>query len=131
MFFPVGPIVRRYMDRPVKDIKLPLSGATVSVYTWLTVGDARRIQKVALSGSKIQSNGGDLSLSDLSPSVAVDVQAERVRCLIAKIVDSENKQVEDIAGFIDSLPEPDGALLDAEALSLTNASSHTSTELKK
>jgi hypothetical protein len=102
------------MERKTEELTLPLSGAKVVLYSYLTTGDSRKIGRVALSAV-----GLDLSdvehpkpqMSNVSGVFVSDVEDVALGCLIKEIFTADGEKVVDIIGFINDLPISDGNLV--------------------
>lgn len=120
-------------DRPTEDIKLAESGATVTLYSSMTTGDYRKIQRAVMDGMKVKFDAKDPQnpdIQDISGSVTMDQEEAVLKCLLVRIVDKDGNEVENTQEFVYNLPIPDGNDL-YEKVNELSASSSLSKEAKK
>lgn len=103
------------MDRPTIEIILPESKSKVSMYTYLTSGQYREIQKSLLKEVKVDPNKGqDQKIGEISADVVFEQQDAICKFLIKEISDNEGKKIDDIGAFIYDLSIKDGNTLYAK-----------------
>lgn len=101
-------------DRPTEDLKLEESGAVITLYSNITTGDFRKIQRTIITEMKVRidpSNPTESKIQDISGAVAMDEEDVVLECLLVKIVDKEGNNVENMKKFIYDLPVNDGNAL--------------------
>lgn len=126
-------ITRMDYDRPTEELKLTESGAVVTLYSTVTTGDYRKIQRAVMEGMKVRYNTKDPTnpdIQDISGSVTMDQEEVVLSCLLVKIVKEDGTEVENIKEFIYNLPVPDGTAL-YEKVNELSANSSLSKEAKK
>lgn len=108
--------------RPTQEITLPLSGAKVTLYEYLTNGQNRIIKKIAMSAIKIKvEKGKDPDIQQMDTSFKIDMEDQALRFLVKEIFHS-GVIVADVAGFIDNLRAKDADFLYAKINELTDNS---------
>lgn len=120
------------MERPTTELTLPESKAKIVIYSFLTGGDFRKIQRQLLKDLKItekQVQSGNF-FEDISASVGLDQQDLVLEFLIKEATDSSGKKVENIKEFVYNLSIPDSNFLYQTSSKIT-AGSNLSKELKK
>lgn len=131
---PLTKTIGGYMDqRKTITLQLPLSGATVELYEFLTHANNRDIKKYSMQALGIkmpETKDEKPDLKAIDPAVSIDIQDFTMKQLIKKITDRDGVEVVSITDFIDNLPSQDGDLLLAKADELT-AGSTLSVDAKK
>lgn len=121
------------MDRPTTEIKLQDCEATITLYSFLTGGDFRKLQKTILEGTKIKLNQDieNLDLGEVSGSMALESQDITLKLLLKGITTKDGLAVENTEDFIYNLTMKDSAQLYAESKRLTDASTLPEVDKKK
>jgi hypothetical protein len=80
------------MERETKKITTPC-GAVVELYTYLTGGETRELQKILLKGRKVdEMQGGKLDMSTMGVETMLEVQ-DLMLTLLAVSLNGEKKDV--------------------------------------
>lgn len=104
---------------PTTAIKLPISGKEVVVYNYLTTGENRQIQRLMISGTKVDLNTG--SVGEVTGASLFETQD----LAISFLVKDYNKEE------IDNLPVEDGDVLYQKIQEITVGSTLTTADKKK
>ena len=71
---------------PTREVKLS-TGETVHLYTYLTIGESRQLQKTLLAGGKLDLKEGQLE--EVSPALYMDMQDQALTFLVKNITKAE------------------------------------------
>ena len=118
-------------NRETKEVLLPVSKAKVVVYTYLTFGEIRQINRVPTSHASVTFNEDNKpTVSAIPGTVGEEMQDLTFSFLVKEITDSEGKAVEDKKSFINNLRQEDGEFL-LQVLDEVSQGSSLSAEGKK
>ena len=121
-------------DRPIEELKLPESGATVTLYANITTGDYRKIQRVVMESMRVKfhpENPKNPDIQDVSSAVSMDQEETVLSCLLVKIVDGAGNNVSNTTQFVYDLPVGDGNLLYDKINEISSGASLTKEAKKK
>lgn len=123
------------MERPTEVIQLPDSGANVTIYTYITGGQSRDLQKALLKGVNININEAskdpkNLDLGEIPALIALEQEDMALNFLVKSIALQDGTIVTDIPKFVYDLTENDDKILRDRINTLTSASK-LSEEVKK
>jgi len=97
--------------RPLKDLKLPVSGYAAKVVTYLTRGETKRVDLAQFEGSAFEYVGADLNIKNVAP----DSQAKRDDTLllvgVKELKDKSGNSIEITKEVFDEIPDEDTRLL--------------------
>lgn len=117
------------MDRPTTEIILPVSGATVVLYTYLTTFADREIKNVALKNVKF--NNGAVN-SDVTGEFLSEAEDVALRHLVKEIRPKEGDIItEGFVEYIGNLHSDDGDAIYTEINKLTTKSKLSPEDKKK
>ena len=130
------------MERPTIELLLPISGARVVLYQYMTTGQFRDLQKALVKDvqfdlSKLDPNEKDqektaksVEIKSISPVIGYEQEEMVLKFLVKEIIAKEGNTITDITAFVYDLPRSDGDLLYKKINELENKSS-LSEEAKK
>ena len=130
------------MERPTIELLLPISGARVVLYQYMTTGQFRDLQKALVKDvqfdlSKLDPNEKDqektaksVEIKSISPVIGYEQEEMVLKFLVKEIIAKEGNTITDITAFVYDLPRSDGDLLYKKINELENQSS-LSEEAKK
>lgn len=110
------------MERPTVDITLPESGATVTLYEYLTNGENRALKRIALSGTKFKIIDGKPDKEQfVDTSFTIDMEDQALKFLIRSVL-LNGQVVTDTTAFVNNLTAKDADLLYEKINAVTTAS---------
>jgi hypothetical protein len=119
------------MERPTKEITLPASKARIVLYTYFTIGDRRKISRATLSGMQMTLDPSNPQTNQtISGESIIDAEEIAFSCII-KEAWSNGEKVENLAEFIENLPDADGIILKDQVNELDKASGLSADQKKK
>lgn len=120
-------------DRETKTIELPVSKAIVTLYTYLTHGEYRQIQRELLKGTKIDiSKGEDQEMEPISAEAIYDEQDVIMGLLVRSItLPDGDVPTETIPKFVSDLSIVDGNFLFDELNKINSSATLSSAGKKK
>jgi hypothetical protein len=96
------------MERPTKEVKLPISGIIVELYTYYLRKDRKLLESIMLEGMKIETNKeGKTELSTIDPSYRTKMEDKAILLAIKSIRDNKGKDIEIGIDVLDDLPADD------------------------
>lgn len=125
------------MDRQTEELLLPNCGAKVVLYSYLTHGDFKQIQRKISQGVKYHVNPNAeeekdrIQVDEIDAQAAFDTNDFKSSLLIKEILDSEGKKVTNQDDFIYNLSLSDGKLLEQTIDEIYQRSELTEEQVKK
>ncbi len=105
---------------PTQELKLG-NGETVVLYTYLTTGENREVQKLMFKGGKFNTETN--KMESLDPVAFMDVQDKTVEFLVKNIIGSDGTTVKPfLKEWLNQLPSMDGDLIYAKVGEAINVS---------
>jgi hypothetical protein len=95
------------MERPTKEVKLPISGFTIELYTYYLRRDRKLLESIMLEGMKIETKEGKAELTTIDPSYRTKMEDKAILLAVKSIKDSEGKEIEASVEVLDNLPADD------------------------
>lgn len=111
------------------ELKLPMSGYTVVLKPFLTIGQSRELQCLLLESDVFDVN--TQKFTGKNSSSVLKMQDKTLEFLGKEIKDSTGKILPFTLEFIAGLPQQDGQLIYAKADEISNASNLTAEAKKK
>lgn len=99
------------MDRPLNDVKLPLSGKTAKVVTYFLRGETKAIEARKYEGAKTKFVGGETVIDEI-PTDFVQREEDSLLLQGVKFITDDNGTEQPFTKQdLDSLPDSDSTLL--------------------
>jgi hypothetical protein len=111
------------------EVKLPVTGFTVVLKPFLTIGQSRELQSMLFEEGEFDVDAG--KFTKMNPNAFLKMQDKAVGFLVQEIKDSAGVVVAYAQEWFNSLPVDDGNLLYAKVSEMTNASKLTEEAKKK
>lgn len=123
-------------NRPTIELQLPECGATVLLFTFLTNGQLRDIQRKTLAGVKVQVKQGEgeetnINMGELPAEIVYEAQDLTLDFLVKEIRTQEGTVIENKKEFIYNLSKTDGDLLYSKADEVSKPGATTLSEAAK
>lgn len=116
---------------PTVELKLPISGSVVVLYSYITMGQQRELQSILMPEGSVDMVDGAFKMKNFSVDNFNKWQSKSVEFLIKeiKISDGENKPFSQ--SWFDSLPSKDGQAVYAKIGEIVGESNLSDTDKKK
>lgn len=96
------------MDRPTKEVNLPVSGMKAVFYTYYTRGERKSVEAVMLESAEFeQDEAGKPKLKSVDATYRSKMEDKAVLLAVKHLLDKEGKVVEFNQKILDGLPEKD------------------------
>lgn len=119
-------------ERETTETILPESKARVELYTYITHGQYKLLQKVLLKGMKIDPNAGEnQKVQNISADTWFDQKDMAAEFLVKSIHQEDESLVDNIKQFIFDLSIVDGEFLDNKVEEIDNQSNLAAESKKK
>lgn len=99
------------MERPTIEVKLPILGWKVHLYTYYLRGETTAIEAIMLQGAEFERVEGETKLKRVDASYRSKMENEAVRLAVKEITDEDGKKIDKNQKFIENLPDDDFVLL--------------------
>jgi len=102
------------MDRPTKEIELPVSGVKVDIFTYYLRGERKQIEAVMLESAEFEQDAdGKPRLKKVDATYRSKMEDKAVLLAVKRLVDKEGKELPKTTETLDGLPAEDFDLLQA------------------
>jgi hypothetical protein len=96
------------MERPVKEVILPISGVKAFVYTYYLRSERKAIEAIMLDSAEFeQDEAGKPKLKKVDASYRTKMEDKAVLLAVKKMVDKEGKDLPLTVETLDNLPDED------------------------
>ena len=96
------------MDRPTKEVSLPISGMKAVVYEYYTRGERKAIEAIMMESAEFDhSAGGKPKLKKIDTSYRAKMEDKAVLLGVKHLLDKDGKIVKMEQEVLDRLPAPD------------------------
>ena len=96
------------MDRPTKEVNLPISGMKAIFYTYYTRGERKSIEAIMLESANFeQDEAGKPKLKSVDATYRSKMEDKAVLLAVKHLLDKNGKVVEFTQEILDELPEKD------------------------
>lgn len=121
---------QKKIERKTETITLPISGDQVVIKAYLTIGEARQLQKVLLAQGNLNSKEG--KLNDIPAETVLQMQDKAAEILIVSVISGEDKQSVYPFSYewLENLHVKDGTLI-YDRINTINEQASASPEAKK
>lgn len=100
------------MERPIKEVLLPVSGVNVEIYTYYLRGEKKQIEAIMLESAKFVSDEkGKPKLDSVDASYRTKMEDKAVLLAVKKLTGKDGKELEKTVAVLDGLPDDDYELL--------------------
>ena len=100
------------MDRPTKEVKLPVSGIIAIVYAYFLRGERKQIENIMFESAKfVQDETGKPKLDRVDTSYRIKMEDKAVLLAVKKLTGKDGKDIPISIENLDSLPNEDYEIL--------------------
>ena len=95
------------MERPTKEVTLPVSGIIATIYTYYLRGERKEIESIMMASAEFEQVDGRPLLKKVDATYRTKMEDKAVLLAVKKFTDKEGKEVPKTVETLDSMPDSD------------------------